>query len=171
MCYCPGIRTSTRLIVWVSFTEILPPDLIEKETKDQCSVQLGASFLHLRNKRDVLYSFLCTDNTDGKCIRALLLWILSKGLRTLYTTHFSVCSTMYMIWAKRMFRKGKEWQVGICIYLPQPITLPMKFQDSSDDTSFLWNRHWWRKLKWQTVGTALVFPKAMAQDGPVYTFT
>lgn len=28
-----------------------------------------------------------------------------------------------------------------------------------------------RKLKWQTVDTALVFPKAMAQDGPVFTFT
>lgn len=37
------------------------------------------------------------------------------------------------------------------------------------DTSFL--KQALMKLKWKMVNSALVFPKAMAQDGLVYTFT
>lgn len=50
-------------------------------------------------------SELCEYIVDGKRIRALLLWIPSEGLQTFDVSHFSICLTMYMIWAKRMFRK------------------------------------------------------------------
>lgn len=120
--------------------------------------------------------FLREDIIDGKCIRALLLWIPSKGLWTLYI--ISICLTMYMIWAKRMFRKDKIL-AGWHLSLPYP---NQELYQWSFKAHLMW---WWhvlpvkqalmnsysRKLKWQTVDTALVFPKAMAQDGPVFTFT
>lgn len=49
------------------------------------------------------------------------------SLNTLHQ-HFSVGLILYMMWAKRMSTTDKHWQVGICLSLPQPVTLPMKIQ-------------------------------------------
>lgn len=77
-----------------------------------------------------------------------------------------------MMWAKCMFREDKHWQVGICLPLPRPVTLPWKIQGAFHVTvKQALIQSFGRKLKRQTVDTALVFTKAMAQDGPVFTFT
>lgn len=58
--------------------------------------------------------------------------------------------------------------------VPQPLTLPMKFDGSSDMLATCPSCETGTEEKLQQkakVDRALVFPKAMPQDGPVFTFT
>lgn len=78
---------------------------------DTRSVQLAVRFINSWNERDPRPGVICFSLWRRyrwqMHKRALLLRIPSKGLWTLYISHFSICLTMYMIWAKRMFRKDK----------------------------------------------------------------
>lgn len=93
-------------------TEILPPDFIGRDTKYhvplrwvRASISPEKQMLFVPSCHDTLVSLKIS---DGKRIRALLFVNIIHGVSEHFTSAiFLFCLTMYMIWARRMFRKGK----------------------------------------------------------------